>query len=142
MHKTPVKRRQATSTAAGRKIIDSLKGELDGRDRGEAGPTREVVGEPSEYTAADIQALRAKVGVSQREFAHFVGVSSVLVSSWEQGIRTPNRLARRMLDQIKKDISRLLARDTRSARGAVHGEYGRESYWRKWGRFRPRSPSI
>ena len=105
MRKTPTKRRRTTTdTKFGERILASIKGQLDAMDRGEAPPPRELVGEPREYTAEDVRSLRTQVNVTQRAFADFVGVSQILVSSWEQGLRVPTRLARRMLDQISKDV--------------------------------------
>jgi putative transcriptional regulator len=50
------------------------------------------------HSARQIRALRDKLGVSQAVFAHLLGVSLVLVKSWERGIREPSPLARRLLD--------------------------------------------
>ena len=41
---------------------------------------------PRRYTAADVQQLRERLGLSQSAFAHFLHVSSNTVQSWEQGL--------------------------------------------------------
>ncbi|MDB5356293.1 MAG: higA-2 [Phycisphaerales bacterium] len=65
---------------------------------------REVeITEPRVYTPKDVRALRDRVGVSQRVFAHIVGVSPELIESWEQGVREPAPLARRLLETIDAD---------------------------------------
>lgn len=64
---------------------------------------------PHPYRAAQIRKLRNSLGVSQTVFAQLLGVSSILVKSWERGVREPNLMARRLLDTIKADPSRWLA---------------------------------
>lgn len=97
-------RRANRCTTAGRKIIASLQSQLDAMRRGGGGPVREIeLREPGIFTPEDIRNLRNKVDVTQRVFAHLVGVSPVLVASWEQGIRSPSRVCRRMLDEIKSN---------------------------------------
>lgn len=63
------------------------------------------VADPGHYTAAAVRKLRRTLGVSQPVFAQLMGVSTVLVQSWEQGQRTPSRMARRLLDEIHRDPS-------------------------------------
>ena len=62
--------------------------------------TIEIV-EPSEYDADAVRSVRDALQVSQTVFARLVGVSDVLVRSWERGVRTPAPVARRLLDQIR-----------------------------------------
>jgi len=59
------------------------------------------VAEPSTYDAHKIKKVRAALNVSQGVFARLVGVSAVLVRSWERGARQPAPIARRLLDQIR-----------------------------------------
>lgn len=61
------------------------------------------VAEPGVYGPKEVRALRDVIGVSQRLFAALVGVSPELVESWEQGVREPARLARRLLDTIAEN---------------------------------------
>ncbi len=65
--------------------------------------TRVLVPEPREYTSQDIRLLRQRMNVSQGDFGQLLGVSRILVQSWEQDIRQPSPLARRMLDTISRD---------------------------------------
>jgi DNA-binding transcriptional regulator YiaG len=67
------------------------------------------VPDPGIYRAAQVRKLRHDLGVSQAVFAHLVGVSVVLVKSWERGVRQPNLMARRLLDTIRADPPRWLA---------------------------------
>ena len=67
------------------------------------------VPEPGRYTAAAVRKLRQGLGVSQPVFAQLMGVSTVLVQSWEQGQRVPSRMARRLLDEIRRDPNRWAA---------------------------------
>jgi DNA-binding transcriptional regulator YiaG len=59
------------------------------------------VAEPSVYDAKKIKRVRSAMNVSQAVFARLVGVSDVLVRSWERGARQPAPIARRLLDQIR-----------------------------------------
>src|ERR1700751_1023854 len=61
------------------------------------------VPDPSVYRARRVRELRRALGVSQAVFAHLVGVSLILVKSWERGAREPSAMARRLLDTIKAD---------------------------------------
>jgi putative transcriptional regulator len=65
--------------------------------------------DPNVYRATDVRELRDSLGVSQAVFAHLLGVSVILVKSWEHGTRDPSLMARRLMDTIKADPSRWLA---------------------------------
>ena len=67
---------------------------------------RVAVPEPQDYRPADVRRVRRAIGVSQAVFAQFMGVSTVLVQSWEQGQRIPSRMARRLLDEIAREPRR------------------------------------
>lgn len=67
------------------------------------------VPDPNIYHPRQIRELRDALGVSQAVFAHLLGVSVILVKSWERGVREPSPLARRLLDTIKANPSRWLA---------------------------------
>jgi putative transcriptional regulator len=73
------------------------------------------VPEPNLYRARQIRQLRELLGVSQAVFAKLLGVSPILVKSWERDTREPSPMARRLLDTIKADPSRWLATVRRTA---------------------------
>ena len=64
------------------------------------------VAEPSSYNAKSIKKVRAALNVSQAVFAKLLGVSNVLVRSWERGARQPAPIACRLLDQIRDHPNR------------------------------------
>lgn len=78
--------------------------------RGEAAPARATTRErterdtavapPPAFTKADVQALRAKLRVSQGVFARLVGVSPQLEKAWELGTRAPSGPAARVLEVL------------------------------------------
>lgn len=70
---------------------------------------------PAEYDPKRVLATREKLGVSQSVFAHLLGVSAILVQSWERGVRTPAVWARRLLDEVNRDPAHWLAMLRRSA---------------------------
>lgn len=67
------------------------------------------VSEPGEYDAKAIRTARERLNVSQPVFAQLLGVSAVLVRSWERGVRSPAPVARRLLDQVQDDPKRFLS---------------------------------
>jgi putative transcriptional regulator len=69
------------------------------------------VPEPEEFDARRVRALRARalrarLQMSQIVFARLVGVSTILVQSWEQGVREPSPIARRLLAEVERDPRR------------------------------------
>ena len=67
------------------------------------------VPEPGMYRRRKVRELRESLGVSQAVFARLLGVSVVLVKSWEAGTREPSPLARGLLDTIRANPSGWLA---------------------------------
>jgi DNA-binding transcriptional regulator YiaG len=59
--------------------------------------------EPGKYPPAAVRRLRDAMGMSQATFAEVLGVSRILVQSWERGVRVPSPLAARLLDTISVD---------------------------------------
>jgi putative transcriptional regulator len=76
--------------------------------RGTAGPARCRVFQP-----ADVRAVRAKLGVSQAEFALMIGVSVATLRNWEQGRRTPEGPALALL--------RVAIKNPKAVAEALHG---------------------
>lgn len=61
----------------------------------------------------DVQAIRARTGLSQTEFARSIGVKKGTLLNWEQRRRSPEGPARVLLALIDKDpkiVQRTLAR--------------------------------
>lgn len=58
---------------------------------------------PTAYDPKKIRATRDLLGLSQSQFASFLGVSSRTVQAWEQGVNEPSQGARRLLDEIRHD---------------------------------------
>ena len=56
-------------------------------------------------TPAAIRRLRKKLGLTQEEFAHRLGVSWVTVSRWEHGHSSPRGLSEKALDAVAKRAS-------------------------------------
>lgn len=72
-------------------LVESIE-EMGAYLRGEAQPARvTVVGEP------DPRAIRAKLGMTQEEFAAALGISVKTLRNWEQGRRDPSGPAMRLL---------------------------------------------
>ncbi len=61
-------------------------------------PFRAVVERAPRYQAEDIRAIRKRLGLSQELFAETLNVSLSAVRAWEQGQRSPDGAARRLLE--------------------------------------------
>jgi putative transcriptional regulator len=106
------KKKKPKGAPAGRELIAGLREALRAAQSGDYSNliVREIeIADPREYRAADVKALRAKLGVTQGIFARLVGVSTDLVAHWEHGIRTPAPLARRLLDKINENPATYLS---------------------------------
>ena len=85
----------------------------------QAGEIRQGAQRASRTTAfhpADVQAVRARLGASQAEFALMIGVSVATLRNWEQGRRTPEGPALALL--------RVAARNPKAVIEALHTERG------------------
>ena len=71
--------------------------------RGEMAPAREFAYEPD-----DIRKIRARLGLSQSEFALMIGVSVATLQNWEQGRRNPEGPARALLRIAAKNPEAVL----------------------------------
>lgn len=83
----------------------------------QAGEIRRGVRRASRTTVfrpTDVQEVRAKLGVSQSEFALMIGVSVGTLRNWEQGRRTPDGPALALL--------RVAARNPKAVVQALHAE--------------------
>jgi putative transcriptional regulator len=94
----------------GKKLIASMREMVDALESGDRRRLTirrvQLPPEPNVHTAASVRAIRARLKVSQTVFARLLGVSLVLVQSWEQGARKPSKLACRLLDDISANPDR------------------------------------
>jgi putative transcriptional regulator len=60
-------------------------------------------------TALDVKAIRAKVGMSQTEFAASFGISVGTLRHWERGDREPHGPARVLLHVVAKQPKAVLS---------------------------------
>lgn len=58
---------------------------------------------PTRYDPDLVRATRDLLGASQPMFAQFLGASVQTVRSWEQGKNTPNDMACRFMDEIRRN---------------------------------------
>lgn len=68
-----------------------------------------VVRSPRTYTALQLVRVRTRFKLSQRIFAEALNVSPETVRAWEQGKRTPDGAALRLLEFTVKQPALLLA---------------------------------
>ena len=60
------------------------------------------------FTPVDVKKIRAKVGMSQNEFASAFGISVSTLRQWERGDRTPHGPALVLLNVVEKEPSAIL----------------------------------
>ena len=115
----PVPRQKSAlrqSSKVGQEIIAGMSQMLEAIQNGEPLEKRftvrrvKSIDPPGKYGPAEVKRLRVTLGASQQVFAWLIGVSRVLVKSWEIGSRTPSELARRLLDEIAANPDRWRAR--------------------------------
>jgi putative transcriptional regulator len=93
--------------SAGDRIIMALQQATEAEQAGVHPSARftvrevEMPNEPGEYSAVHVRQVRDLLNVSQAIFARLIGASESLVRAWEQGGREPNRMARRLLDDMR-----------------------------------------
>lgn len=61
-----------------------------------------------EFNAIDVKNLRAKIGMSQHEFASLLGVSLTTLRHWERGDRSPHGPALVLLNVVAKEPQAVL----------------------------------
>lgn len=61
-----------------------------------------------EFSPLDVKAVRAKVGMSQSEFASAFGISVSTLRHWERGDRTPHGPALVLLNVVSKEPKAVL----------------------------------
>ena len=61
-----------------------------------------------EFTAVDVKKIRAKIGMSQSEFASAFGISVSTLRHWERGDRTPHGPALVLLNVVAKEPKAVL----------------------------------
>ena len=106
------KKEKGYRKSLGSEIIDGLTELHESMQRGENVEENFTVRKvkldlkPQEYGAGSVRITRARIGVSQALFSQLLGVGVDLVQSWEQGARTPSKMACRLLDEMNLDPGR------------------------------------
>ena len=88
------------------KAFDSIKQGLgEALDFSKGKKTRAVV---HEFSPVDVKNIRAKVGMSQNEFASSFGISVSTLRHWERGDRSPHGPALVLLNVVAKEPEAVL----------------------------------
>ena len=56
-----------------------------------------------EYNASEVKKIRNSIGMSQKTFASYLGVSCKTVEAWEKGTNHPSGTASRLLNMMEMD---------------------------------------
>lgn len=94
--------------------IDSIMRGLAGARMALPGQIRPATIRPIQVDLPDVQAIRARTGLSQTEFARSIGVKRGTLLNWEQKRRRPDGPARVLLALIDRDpaiVQRLLGQN-------------------------------
>lgn len=107
------KKKQVKRRAPARRLADDLRESLrEALDLAAGKPTKATIHEVTPRVT-DAREARLKLGLSQREFASFIGTAIGTVRKWELGTRNPSGAARTLIDIIKADpgaVRRALAK--------------------------------
>jgi putative transcriptional regulator len=93
----------------GSRIIERLEGFKNALKSGqrisERFTCRKVVLDldPPAYGPEQVKHTRELLNVSQALFAKFLGISASTVRAWEHGTNVPSAMARRFLEEIRRD---------------------------------------
>ena len=82
-------------------LFDDLKQSL--KEAAAIRRNEQAPGRVTEVHAPDAKAIRAKVGLSQSEFAQLIGVKLATLKNWEQNRRTPSGAAAALLTIVEKE---------------------------------------
>ncbi len=88
------------------KAFDSIKQGLDEALEFSKGRKGKAV--IHEFTPVDVKNIRAKIGMSQNEFASAFGISVSTLRHWERGDRTPHGPALVLLNVVAKEPKAVL----------------------------------
>jgi len=88
------------------KAFDSIKQGLDEALEFSKGKKGKAV--IHEFTPVDVKNIRAKIGMSQNEFASAFGISVSTLRHWERGDRTPHGPALVLLNVVAKEPKAVL----------------------------------
>lgn len=88
------------------KAFDSIKQGLDEALEFSKGRKGKAV--IHEFTPVDVKNIRAKIGMSQNEFASAFGISVSTLRHWERGDRTPQGPALVLLNVVAKEPKAVL----------------------------------
>ena len=58
---------------------------------------------PRRQAAGRVRMHRDRLGLTQEQFAAALGCSTVLVRSWERGVRWPSRMAEKLMGRLVKE---------------------------------------
>ena len=67
----------------------------------------EVSEEPPEFDAKTLAAMRTQAAMSQAVFAKLLNVSNKTLQSWEQGVRQPSDVSRRLIQVFREEPAML-----------------------------------
>ena len=64
---------------------------------------KELPGPAPKYSKSAIRKIRKDFGLNQEEFAQLLNVEITTIRSWEQGQRSPNKAAERLIQLFEAD---------------------------------------
>lgn len=118
MAKKVTRRKPAPAANKVTSLADDIRASLhEARDFAAGKRTKAIVHEVTPQ-ATDAREARLKLGLSQREFANFIGTAVGTVRKWELGTRHPSGAARTLIEVIKtepKAVRRALTKTSSAA---------------------------
>jgi DNA-binding transcriptional regulator YiaG len=102
-------KRKTKKSSIGSQIVSGLQELVETMKRGEPVEKRFTCRtvvlnlEPANYDAKLVKKTRRLLQTSQAVFAQLLGTSVKTVSAWEQGANVPSDMARRFMDEIRRN---------------------------------------
>jgi putative transcriptional regulator len=121
------KKRTTKSRSAGSEVIEGLSEFRDALEEGVPLEERFTVRtvkldlDPHVYGPGLVRETRSILMMSQTIFARFLGVDPRTVQSWEQGLRRPSPIARRFMDEIRRNPKYWIRRIREEVRARMSG---------------------
>jgi putative transcriptional regulator len=111
---TPIAKRAAMEKKVKRRLGDDIRASLHEALDHAAGRRTKAIVHMVTPRETDARRARLKLGLSQREFASFIGTAVGTVRKWELGTRKPSGAARALIAVIKAEPKAVRRAITRS----------------------------
>lgn len=87
----------------GNEIKQGLREAIEGTKKNDLKRNYIYIEPVKKFSSKEIKKIRANVGLTQKLFASFLGVSVKTIEAWEEGLNKPSGAASRILTMLEND---------------------------------------